>query len=99
MTAGDPALPDREAMLALAVREITAAWESFDPPRPKEAVLDEAHAQRLLDPLPEAPGDPPRPCTTPRGCWTRAFVNFRTTDEQVDDVVGVIRELGGQIRK
>jgi len=58
MTADDPALPDREALLALAVREITAAWASFDRPRPKEAVLDEALAQRLLDPLPEAPGDP-----------------------------------------
>jgi aromatic-L-amino-acid decarboxylase len=58
MSADDPALPDREAMLALAVREITAAWASFDRPRPKEAVLDEALARRLLDPLPEAPGDP-----------------------------------------
>ena len=34
-----------------------------------------------------------------RVCLRVCFVNFRTTDEQVDDVVGVIRELGGQIRK
>jgi len=27
------------------------------------------------------------------------FVNFRTTDGQVDDVVGVIRELGDQLTK
>ena len=39
-----------------------------------------------------------RRSTGARAC-APCFVNFRTTDEQVDDVVGVIRELGGQIRK
>ena len=54
----EPALPDRAAMLELAAQEIIRAWESFDRPRPRESVIDEALAARLLDSLPEEPGDP-----------------------------------------
>jgi len=32
-----------------------------------------------------------------RVCLRVCFVNFRTTDEQVDDVVAVIRELGDRL--
>jgi len=34
-----------------------------------------------------------------RVCLRVCFVNFRTTDEQVDDVVAVIRELGDRLTK
>jgi aromatic-L-amino-acid/L-tryptophan decarboxylase len=54
----EPGLPDRAAMLELAAQEIIRAWESFDRPRPRESVIDEALAARLLDALPEEPGDP-----------------------------------------
>jgi aromatic-L-amino-acid/L-tryptophan decarboxylase len=54
----DPALPDRAAMLELAAQEIIRAWDSFDRPRPRESVIDEDLATRLIDPLPEEPGDP-----------------------------------------
>jgi hypothetical protein len=34
-----------------------------------------------------------------RVCLRVCFVNLRTTDEQVDDVVAVIRELGDRLTK
>ena len=52
------ALPDRQAMLDLAASEIAEAWASFDLPRPRESVIDDALAASLTRPLPESPSDP-----------------------------------------
>ena len=51
-------LIDRQRVLELLGQHLTAAWESFDRPRPKEPGLDQALMQRFAEPLPDAPGDP-----------------------------------------
>jgi aromatic-L-amino-acid decarboxylase len=50
-----PALAEREAVLAALGEVITAAWGSFDVPRPEEPPIDAELAARLREPLPEAP--------------------------------------------
>jgi aromatic-L-amino-acid/L-tryptophan decarboxylase len=49
---------DREATLALLVREIAAAWESFERPRPSEPPLTPELEARLREPLPERHSHP-----------------------------------------
>ncbi len=51
-------LIDRGQVLHLLSEHLTAAWTSFDQPRPKEPQLDPALFERLAEQLPEAPGDP-----------------------------------------
>jgi aromatic-L-amino-acid decarboxylase len=51
-------LIDRERVLNLLSEHLTSAWTSFDRPRPKEPQLDPALYQRLMENLPNAPGDP-----------------------------------------
>ena len=51
-------LIDRERVLQLLTEHLSAAWASFDRPRPKEPQLEAALFERLAEALPEAPGDP-----------------------------------------
>ena len=51
-------LIDRQRVLELLGQHLTAAWESFDRPRPKEPELDRALLERFSETLPDAPGDP-----------------------------------------
>jgi aromatic-L-amino-acid decarboxylase len=51
-----PTLAEREDVLQRIESVIAAAWASFDEPRPEEPPVDDALAERLRDPLPEAPG-------------------------------------------
>jgi aromatic-L-amino-acid decarboxylase len=48
---------DREAVLDLLCHHLVEAWASFDRPRPAEPQLADELRERLLTPLPEAPGD------------------------------------------
>ena len=52
-----PALADRDAVLRDLSRHLTAAWTSFDRPRPAEPEIDRELLARLEASLPEAPGD------------------------------------------
>ena len=52
-----PALADRDGVLRDLSRHLTAAWTSFDRPRPAEPEIDRELLDRLEASLPEAPGD------------------------------------------
>jgi aromatic-L-amino-acid decarboxylase len=50
-------LVDRTAVLELLTEHLSAAWASFDRPRPAEPQLDDELRERLATPLPDAPAD------------------------------------------
>jgi aromatic-L-amino-acid decarboxylase len=57
-TPGGPFGPtDRPAVLRLLADYLSAAWASFDRPRPAEPQLDDELRARLMTPLPDEPGD------------------------------------------
>src|SRR5205807_8398449 len=55
---GVPSLADREGVLRELSSHLTAAWASFDNPRPVEPEIDPRLIEQLATALPDGPGDP-----------------------------------------
>ena len=75
--------PQLSALWASAVPRLSPTSTRTTPPSPRAM---RPHGRVYLAPAVDG-----------RVCLRVCFVNFRTTDEQVDDVVSVIRELGDRL--